>query len=90
MKHQVYFGIALRIVALFVIGMLMTFVTPELREFFGDVYCESCGAFNIDSEYEWGARHYWYAWMMFFLFILSLINVIISIRNLILKHYPDI
>jgi hypothetical protein len=86
MKHQLYFGIALRIVALFSVAMLATYLPDYLRAFFGDAPCIKCG--EVDSSYSWGARHYWFAWMMFFLFILSTINVIVSVFNLVNKYYP--
>lgn len=96
MKTQVYFGIAIRIIILFTIGSLMTFVPDHLRAFFGDTVhvCDtgwhSHGFFGIDKSYEWGARHYWYFWMMVLLFLLSLVNVIVGIIKLVNKHYPEL
>lgn len=84
MKHQVYFGIAWRIMALCLLGMIHSYLPDHLREFFGDVYNERYG------WWEWGVRHDWYTVMMLMLFILSLVNAIISVRKLVLKHYPDI
>jgi hypothetical protein len=107
MKHQVYLGIAARIIALFTIAMLMTYVPDQLRTFFGDIPCSSrvheaydykagkyvdvkdCSADDkhIYGNWYWGARHYWYAWMIVLLFILSIVNVVMSIVNLVRKHY---
>ncbi len=93
MKTNVYLGIALRVIILFGIGMLMAFVKPQLRDFLGDTvhvckseYCGHGGGF-INDGYDWGAMHYWFFWMCFFLFILSLINCIVSIRMLVIKNY---
>ena len=92
MKPQVYFGIAIRIIILVAIGMLITYVNPHLREFFGDTLRDRAEHmdFGIDPMYDWNARHYWYFWGMFMLFILSLINCIIGISKLVTKHYPGI
>lgn len=87
MKHQVYFGIAIRIVVLCVIGMMCTYITPQLRTFFDDKPCDQ-GFYLLEPDWCWGARHHWYFWMMLSLFILSLINVIVAIENLVKKHYP--
>jgi NADH:ubiquinone oxidoreductase subunit 3 (subunit A) len=110
MNHKVFFGIAIRIVILFVIAMFGTFLPEHLREFFGDKKCQQeeqrlvsdkdgiykyetyydteCG--EVDSDWEWGARHYWYYWMMFILFILSCINLVIGIIELLIKNYPQL
>jgi hypothetical protein len=101
MKHQVYLGIALRIIILFAVAMAATFVPEQLRDFFGDTSCEGktyewygstregCpgSSFGIDEDWQWGARHYWYAWLMVFLFVLSVVNVVMSIVALLKKHY---
>ena len=91
MKYNVYLGIAIRIVILFTIAMFWTFIPEYLRGFFGDVPCDynvkiyGCG--TIDLEWSWGARHYWYFWMVFFLFILTLINIGMQIFKLIDNNY---
>ena len=89
MKTVVYVGIAIRLILLFSIGMVMTYVRPLLRPFFGDVYVgkKQYTDFGINDGYDWGAAHYWFFWMCVFLFILSLINCIMSIYNLLNKHY---
>jgi hypothetical protein len=97
MKTKVYLGIAIRIILLFATGMLMTYMPPLMRDFFGDnlhVHTAKCvehysGCVNgrIDVLYEWGIRHYWYFWMNVLLFILTLINFIVSVINIINKNY---
>jgi hypothetical protein len=91
MNQKVYFGIAIRLIMLCSIGMLFTFINPQLHTFFGDTILkegEWDGVFVRDG-YNWGARHYWYYWTLFSLFILSLINFIIQVYKLITKHYPN-
>lgn len=101
MKFEVYFAITIRIVILFVVGMLFTFVPDYLREFFGDVDCtgktyelfgktyQGCRSEFVNDGYDWGARHYWYTFMMLCLFLLSIINVIVAINKILKKHYPE-
>lgn len=86
MKHPVYFGIAARVVLLFAVGMLLTYIPEHLRDFFGDTPCTK-NCYNVDADWDWGARHYWYFWMNVVLFFLSFINLIISAASLVKKHY---
>jgi hypothetical protein len=79
MKTQVFFGIALRIVLMFSIVMGFTYI-PEIIP----------ASFFNDHDGSWGIRHYWYNIMMAVLFILSLIDAIVFIVNLVRKHYPGI
>lgn len=80
--------LGLYITALFVAGMLMTFVNDWIQAsgFFGDTkFIPHPSAWNkdyiitedgaIDTEYVWGARHYWYFWLCFILFMLSLVRI---------------
>ena len=90
MKYQVYFGIALRIICLFGVGFLMTYVNPAIADFLGDHPCtkpSGCGGEFGNRSIEWTASHYWYSWCLAFLFILSLVNVVIGSIKLIGKHY---
>lgn len=92
MKTKVYLAIAFRLILLFGVGMLMTFATPHMREFFGDTrFIKTPTNYYdpIDSGWIWGARHYWYIWLMILLFVLSLINFAMSVYNIIQKNYPD-
>ena len=83
MKTNVFLGIGLRIVILFTIGMFMTYVPEHLTGFFGDKMVTN----SYGKYLEWGNRHYWYAVMMFLLFVLALVNVILSVIGLINKNY---
>jgi uncharacterized protein YjeT (DUF2065 family) len=91
MKTNVFLHIAIRIIILCTIGMLMTFIPEHLRDFFGDTIDTSDNPFRDKGTvyWNWGARHYWYYWMMVFLFILSIINFFMSIVKVINKNYPD-
>lgn len=83
MKTNVFFGIGLRIIILFTVGMFMTFVPEHLTDFFGDKMVTK----SYGEVLEWGTRHYWYMTMMVSLFLLALVNVILSIVNLLNKNY---
>ena len=86
MKNEVYFGISVRIIVVFMVAMLWTFVPDQLRVFFNDTECvKSC--IGIDAGWEWGARHYWYWWMMFLLFILSIVSAVMQCVKLVEKNY---
>lgn len=89
MKKEVYFGIAWRIVLMCFVGMFMSYLTPALRDFLGDeLYNPEYYHHDwVDDDYVWGARHYWYWWMMVGLFLLSLVNSIIGVVKLVEEHY---
>jgi hypothetical protein len=88
MKHKVFLGIAIRIIILFTTAMLLTFIPNHLQEFFGDVYNENSkgNLFSFSKNWDWGIRHYWYFWMMVSLFLLSLLNMIMYILDVIENH----
>lgn len=95
MKTSLYLYIILRIVVLFSLAMASTFLPDYFRGFFGDtkVVPNHNGYVYggmIDPDWNWGSRHYWFFWMMVLLFLLSLVDAIISIRNVVLRHYPNI
>ena len=90
MKTVVYLHIAFRIIVLVLIGMALTYIPEHLRTFFGDIPSSKgyISDFNIDTNWYWGVRHYWYFWGVVLLFLLTLINFIWSLVNIIDKHYP--
>lgn len=85
MKIIVYLGIAIRILILGLVGGVGYYYSEMLHGFFGDKY--DCGSWGC--YWQWGGIHYWYSWTVSLLFILSLLNCIISARKLILKYYPN-
>lgn len=87
MKPQVYFGIAIRIILLFAVGIAMTFVTPHMRTFFNDTPHIGMATTVMDEDWDWGIRHYWFHFMLILLFALSAINIMVGIINLVDKHY---
>jgi hypothetical protein len=100
MNNKTYFGIALRVIILFTVAMLLSDVPDHFRDFFDDVkhvhsvsdyetkWGTHCDVANsvIDRDWVWGAKHHWYFWMMVILFLLSVVNVILSIVKLIDKY----
>jgi hypothetical protein len=95
MRLKIYFAIAWRIVLLFATGILFSYFPDYLRKFFNDIYIpEGLKDYQvrspIDMHYIWGIRHYWYFWMCVFLFILSVINLILIIRKILIKEYPSL
>jgi len=89
MKNQVFFGISFRIIILCLIGMFGTYISEidGMREFFGDKLVFAPWS-RTETEWDWGARHYWYFWMVTILFVWSLINLFVSAYRLIDKNYP--
>jgi len=90
MKKQLLLFILFRIIILFTIPMLFTFIPEHIRWFFGDVpYSDGLrhGSDFMEDGYDWGSRHYWYAWMCFFLFLTSIVDTVISIIKMIEKYY---
>lgn len=87
MKTKVYLAIFIRIVFIFSIWMLMTYIPDHLREFFGDMKLEECENMGPDPCWEWGIRHYLYFWMMILLSILTLVNLFWTCVNIINKNY---
>lgn len=91
MKTNVFLGISIRIIALFSIAILATFIPEHLRDFFGDIphVCshEFCYHSGPDDGWDWGTRHYWFFWMCIVLFLLSLVNLIVSTVNIIKRNY---
>jgi hypothetical protein len=79
MKRELLYTIylSLWIVLLCSFGMLMTFVSDYLQSsgFFGDIEVAP-NYRDIDPGWEWGARHYWYFWMCFFLVMTSVARII--------------
>jgi|LakMenE01Jun11ns_1017448.scaffolds.fasta_scaffold8909977_2 hypothetical protein len=89
MKTKLYLGIAFRLILLFGTGMLFSTFTPYLHEFFGDVKRIKIDHFSIDGAWDWSSTHYWYFSLIICLFILSIVNCVVSIIKLISKYEPE-
>lgn len=87
MKNKVYLGIAIRIVILFSLAMFSTYVSENLRGFFGDVKLSIPSTLGMDKNWDWGSRHYWYFYMMICLFLLSVANLVVYVVTVIKKEY---
>lgn len=80
MKTNVFLGLGIRIIILFGMGFFMTYANEEMTVFFKDTH-------DRFGHVLWSARHMWYFWGMFCLFILSAVNAVISAINLVNKNY---
>jgi len=89
MKNKVYFGVILRILLLFGIGIFGSYLPEHLRNFFGDKLVDPINNMGIDRSWDWGVRHYWYFTMIITIFLWSLINFFISSFNILKKEYPN-
>ena len=74
MKH---FKIMGRIVLLFSIVMLMSFIPENNREFFGDWHCD--GHNLHEPTWHWGFRHYMWMLMGLALFIYNAVLIVIKL-----------
>jgi hypothetical protein len=78
MKINLWYGLSLRVIALFVTAMITSF-SPELfRDLFGDVLYnpdKTYGRGWIDDKWDWGFRHYLYFWMCFILFVIQAVRL---------------
>lgn len=80
MKFKLYLKVVFRIILLCAIGMAWTYITPELRTFFGDVP-QDCSNYETDSCWKWGPRHYWYHIGSIVIFIISILYNVFSITD---------
>ncbi len=73
------------VISICTLGIFSTFLTDWIQNagFFGDTLLEKpeTGAMNYDRWYQWGPRHYWYSFMCWGLFILSIAKVIVWGNN---------
>jgi hypothetical protein len=88
MKLKVFFTIAIRLIVLFIVGILGTYLPEILNninpKILGDFIKTTYYNYPI---YSYGTRHYWLNTLMFFLFLLSCISFIMSIIKIIKKEY---
>ena len=80
MKLNLWYGLSLRVIALFVTAMIVSFSPELLRGFFGDAMyvADKWGDIPhdmMDKQYAWGYRHYLYYIMCLALFIIQAIRL---------------
>jgi hypothetical protein len=74
--------ISLRVIIVFSIGIVSTFVTDHFHDFFGDWTCKGCnygesGYFATHQPtLHWGYRHWLYFLMCLVLFVIQAIDII--------------
>ena len=86
---KIFNAITLYILAIFSIAIIGTYLSDYLVSinWFGDYVSDTRSGW--DGSYErWGARHYWYNWGMFLLFVLSIVRAIVGVDE-ILKEKED-
>ena len=87
LKNNKWYGLSLRIIALFVTAMVVSFSPELLRDFFGDKlvlpdeYGYKWGKGFIDQDWDWGYRHYLYFLMCVALFIVQAARLISWIQK---------
>lgn len=86
-KLNLWYGLSLRVIALFLTAMIVSF-SPELfRDFFGDeMYIpDRYGYISshdfIDDKWNWGYRHYLYFIMCLCLFIIQAVRLFMWIDD---------
>ena len=89
--NRIFNVISINILVLFLIGFFGTYFSDLLNEYglFGD-YCDDNRS-AWDGQYcHWGARHYWYVWGVFFLFVANLVRSVFRVISVIKEEYPEI
>lgn len=96
MKLSFLNQLSLRIILLFTIMMIVSFIPDYLRSFFGDEYCSGYvfnkvsnkleqfihyGSIHSCYEWHWGYRHWLFFLMGFCLFIIQIIDIIHFIKT---------
>jgi hypothetical protein len=78
--------ISLRIIIIFSIAMLMSFLPELIPDFFGDEICTQtkhiyCGNYCYGNAIHWGYRHWLYFFMGFALFVTQAISLMVYINE---------
>lgn len=85
MKLNLITNVSLRIILIFVVAMLVSFIPdiPFMREFFGDTWCSIenkhyCGGPTDERgpHYVWAYRHWLWAILGFILAIIQIMSII--------------
>jgi hypothetical protein len=81
MKLNKWNILSLRVIALFTITILISFVSEPMRSFFGDTpnlpddHGHIWGGGMVDREWNWGWRHYLYIFMCICLFVIESVRL---------------
>tara|TARA_B100000809_G_scaffold232426_1_gene248316 strand:+ start:356 stop:625 length:270 start_codon:yes stop_codon:yes gene_type:complete len=84
--NKVFNTVTISLIILIGIGLMGTFLSDYLVsiDWFGDT--SRTGKFWGSKEaytiHEWGARHYWYNWGVFFLFITALLRAVFKVASI--------
>lgn len=85
MKTSKLMLITLRIIFVFVVGIIMSYFGDQLHSFFGDNYCTVYLDYHCPDNghtfptYHWGWRHWLFMFMGICLFILQVVDIVITI-----------
>ena len=87
MINKVFNTITITLIALIAIGMCGTFLSDYLISinWFGDYEVKHLNYWDSGKDVvikHWGARHYWYNWGCFSLFITALVRGIVKVDNI--------
>ena len=85
MELGFYEKLSIRIIALFITAMLLSFIPDYLHDFLGDWKCVkehiSWGAICNGNEIHWGWRHFLWAFMCICLFVVQSVKIFYYINN---------
>lgn len=83
--------LSMRVVLLFAVTMILTYLPDHLRVMFGDrpntynAYSYGGGRWDgthfLDEQWIWGWRHYLYFWMCMVLFVIQAVRIGVWINN---------
>lgn len=81
--------ISLRIMIIFTVAILMSFLPELIPDFFGDVICNKVHTYGGNvcqgDTTHWGYRHWLYFFMGFSLFIVQVVSLIFYINEEVSK-----
>jgi len=83
--NRIFNVISINILILFAIGFLGTYLSEVLSEsgMFGDFE-------NSYGRIEWGARHCWYFWSIFLLFVANVGRAVARVVVVVKEEYPEL
>jgi hypothetical protein len=83
--NRIFNVISVNLLILFSIGFFGTYVSDilEANGMFGDFK-------NSHGRLEWGARHCWYFWGVFSLFLANFGRAVARVVMVIVEEYPEL